>query len=95
VLGMFRTKVDVGLTEKEVRRRVYIDAYIYDPTKYVSQSRKQQVLARRDVYGDNRPPPVAKASALRILLRQLADFIVLILLAGPWRLVYVCVMYLI
>jgi Ca2+-transporting ATPase len=57
VLGMFRTKLDVGLTEKEV-------------------------LARREVYGDNNPPPVANASALKILLRQLADFIVLILLAA-------------
>lgn len=58
VLGMFRTKLDAGLTEQEVR-------------------------ARREAYGDNNPPPVAHASALKILLRQLADFIVLILLAGP------------
>ena len=59
VLGMFRTKLEAGLTE-------------------------QEVLARRDVYGDNRPPPVPTNSVLKILLRQLADFIVLILLAGGW-----------
>lgn len=59
VLGMFRTKLEAGLTE-------------------------QEVLARRDVYGDNRPPPVPTNSVLKILLRQLMDFIVLILLAGGW-----------
>lgn len=59
VLGMFRSKLEVGLTE-------------------------QEVLARRDVYGDNRTPPVPTNSVFKILLRQLADFIVLILLAGGY-----------
>jgi magnesium-transporting ATPase (P-type) len=47
------------------------------------------VVARREVYGDNRTPEPDKASLLSILLRQLMDFIVLILLLGGW-VVYVC-----
>lgn len=42
----------------------------------------QEVLVRREVYGDNKPPEVAKTSYLGILLRQLADLIVLILIAA-------------
>jgi Ca2+-transporting ATPase len=57
VLGMFRTKIEAGLTEAEV-------------------------LARREVYGDNRTPPMARASVLGILFRQLADLIVVILLVA-------------
>lgn len=54
-----------------------------------------KVLARRDAYGNNRPPPCPKTSVLKILLRQLADFIVLILLAGAcvWVAECVCVLW--
>lgn len=45
----------------------------------------EEVRARREVYGDNRPTEVAKASLLHLLFRQLADLIVLILLAGKRR----------
>lgn len=41
-----------------------------------------EVLARREVYGDNRTPPMARASVLGILFRQLADLIVIILLVA-------------
>lgn len=40
------------------------------------------VSARREVYGDNRTPPMARASLLGILFRQLADLIVVILLGA-------------
>lgn len=41
-----------------------------------------EVLARREVYGDNRTPPMTRASVLGIMFRQLADLIVIILLVA-------------
>lgn len=43
-----------------------------------------EVQRRREVYGDNRPPPVHKTSMLMILIRQLMDLIVVILIIGGY-----------
>jgi len=51
-------------------------------TKTEAGLTEAEVLARREVYGDNRTPPMARASVLGILFRQLADLIVVILLVA-------------
>lgn len=86
---------------------VYAYIYMVDPHNHLPPSPTTnhqhtqpttpptKVLARRDAYGNNRPPPCPKTSVLKILLRQLADFIVLILLAGAcvWVAECVCVLW--